>query len=301
MLVLLGTNARGEPACLPVARVSGDPVLEHEVVKLLRERGLPVAGESPCGTVDVVLIADADRVRLTLRDGQEPPVDRVADDVEAAATVIESWARRDVSAPLLAAREAPAPPVQRADRERPPQVQAAAGAPAAPGRRLDLAGALEASLSDDGGLWTGIHAQACLELGPLCLGALVRYAVDTEQSGDSKELATARWMVDMFLRAELPLRWGAFTLSPGLAAGQSAVRADRDVFANSTEDQISGFQARADLDVRLALGRPWSLRLDLAVAYTPVTSGRLGHDGVTLAGMPETQLSLGVGLAYGGL
>jgi hypothetical protein len=166
---------------------------------------------------------------------------------------------------------------------------------------LDLAGALEASLSDDGGLWTGIHAQACLALGPVCVGALVRYAVDTEQAGDSKELATSRWMIDTFLRAELPVRRGPFTFSPGLAMGQSAVRADRDVFSGSTEDQMSGFEARADLDLRLSIGKPWSLRLDVALAYTPVTAGRLGHDGVRLAGMPETQLSLGLGLAYGGL
>ena len=299
--MLLGSTAHAEPACLPVARVSGDPALERAVVTLLRERGVPVAGESPCGTVDVVLVAEAGRVRLTLRDGDEPPVDRLVDDAEGAATVIESWARRDVSAPLLAAREAPAQPPQRQDRETPPTVQASA--PAAPplGRRLDLAAALEASVSDDGGFWTGLHAQACLELGPVCVGALVRYAVDTEQTGDAKELATSRWVVDTFLRAELPLRWGRFTVSPGLAMGQSAVRADRDVFTGSTEDQISGFQARGDVDLRLALGKPWALRLDLAAAYTPVTAGRLGHDGVRLAGMPETQLTLGVGLAYGGL
>lgn len=304
----LAGGARAEPPCTPLVRVSGEPALAGQVIALLRERGLPVDRPGRCGTLTAVLTASGERTRITIVDAEGRTVERTAEDVRAAATVIESWARGDVAAPLLAGRDAPARPAQTADREAPPS-------PPAPTivveRLIEIGAGADAGLASDGALWTGAHARACVNVGSLCAGALVRYQIDTEARGDSIVRDTSRSALDLLLTAELPLRRGRAALWPGVAIGQTSLRATRRSQDRERIDR-SSLAVRGSAAVGYRVARSWWLRADLALGWSPFGARRLEEiaggeeepdpqDGEPLAGFAPVQGWLGVGLVYGGL
>jgi hypothetical protein len=128
-----GGPALAGPRCTAVARVSGAPALVGPVVALLRERGVPVSGDSACGVISAVVASEQERVRVTIIDGDGQVVERVVDDAEGAATAVESWARGDKVDPQRAARPAPPRPARRsiARRRAPSRSRARAGRPLA--------------------------------------------------------------------------------------------------------------------------------------------------------------------------
>jgi hypothetical protein len=298
--VLPAGEAAAEAMCTPSARVGGDPALVGPVVDLLRERGIPV-GPNDCGEIVAVLARDAGHVRVSVTDADGRGVERVADDVESTATLIESFARSDVSAPLLAARALPAEPSLRADREAPPSIRQAAPVVASAPRRIELGAAAELGLSGDGAVWTAARAQGCIGIGALCTGVLVRYADDTDRSGDSQALRSGRWALDLIVLADLPLRRGAFVLTPGIGMGLSIVRSERELFDETTEEETSAMDLRGHVAGGTLLGGGWSLQLDLGLDVKPLARTRIGPHDDKLAGAPRTQGWLGVVLAYGGL
>lgn len=302
-----GTAAAG-PRCTQVARVSGAPVLVGPVLALLRERGVPVEGASQCGAISAVLASEDERVRVTIIDGDGRIVERVVDDVDGAATAVESWARGDLTDPLLAAREAPLRPAADGEAPRPIEISDAARAPAT-GRRVDVGALVEAALSDDGALWAGLRAQGCIELGPVCAGALLRYAVDTENGGLAEDKLSHRQAIDMMLLGELPIHLdrGRFALAPGLAIGLGALRAQRDEVCDECEDEAVALMARGQIAGSARLGRSWDLRLDLSFGWAPFAQEEIGetdmdvNDEPFLAGQPTRIYAAGLGLVYGGL
>ena len=300
-----GRDAAAGAPCTPVVRVTGEPALVGPVVGLLRERHLAVAGPSRCGTVAATLAAAdrGERVRVTITDPDGRTVERIADDPDGAATAIESWARRDVSDPLLQARgvtPGPAP--------------AAAGGPAieeeaaGPGnaRRIEAAIAADGGVSSDGAVWAGVRARGCVQVGALCVGGLARYARDTEKRGDSDALDTARYGLDLLLTADLPLRYGRLSWSPGAGIGQTSVHARRTTGMSDKEDTVA-FRMRGHMAGGLRVAGAWSLRLDVAAEYSPFANTLLGDErddaagDRPLAGAPRFLGWLGLGISYGGL
>jgi hypothetical protein len=298
--------ASAEPDCAPRVQVSGDPALAGPIIALLRQRGVPVEPPSACGTLTAVLTASGERLRVTIVDADGRTVERMAEDASAAATAIESWARRDVSAPLLAARVVPPSGAQTLDRDAPPE-------PAVPPQReqrvVEVGAAVEAGRDSGDTMWRGARAQACVRLGPVCAGGMVRYAADTH-SGEANIRDTRRFAVDALAAAEVPLRLGRVTLVPGAAVGLTALRAIR---RSGDDEQIDRFDlaTRAGLGAGFRVTGAWSLRADLALSYAPfgpallheITSGddtADQNDAPPLAGF-AVQGWLGVGLTYGGL
>ena len=300
-----GGRAVAGQRCTAVAQVSGAPVLVGPVVALLRERGVPVNGSSECGTISAVLASEEERVRVTIIDGDGRVVERLVDDAEGAATAVESWARGDLTDPLLAARQAPPRPA--VDREAPRVIEADASRPAA--RRVDVGALAEAALSDDGALWTGVRGQACVELGAVCAGALLRYAVDVENGGLAEDKLSHRSAIDFMLAAELPIALdrGRFAITPGIAAGVSALRASRDEVCDECEDEAIALLLRGQVAGTARINRSWDLRLDLFTGWAPFAQEKLGetdmdvNDEPWLAGAPTLVYGLGLGLVYGGL
>src|SRR5256885_15559611 len=90
-----GAHADGERV-LPAA-LEGDPALVAEVGEELSRRGVSVGtGEE---VVSASVTAEADGIRVTLRDPQGRTTDRLVATVDPAAALVESWARRDIARP----------------------------------------------------------------------------------------------------------------------------------------------------------------------------------------------------------
>ena len=301
-----GGGAQAGPRCTAVARVSGAPALVGPVVSLLRQRGVPVAGESACGVISAVLASEAERVRVTIIDGDGRVVERVVDDAESAATAVESWARGDIADPLLAARAAPPRPA--VDREAPRAIELeSASRPAA--RRVDAGALAELAVSDDDALWAGVRAQGCVEIGATCIGAMLRYAVDTETDGTTVQQSSHRSAIDLLVIGEVPigLARGRFSLAPGLGGGLGALRAHREEACDECEDEAIALVLRGQLAGTARISRSWDVRLDLFALWAPFAQGRIGeidmdlNDEPWLAGAPTWVSGVGLGLVYGGL
>lgn len=299
-------SAIAGPRCTAVARVSGAPVLVRPVVALLRERGVPVEGESECGAISAVVASEDERVRVTIIDDDGRVVERVVDDAEGAATAVESWARGDLLDPLLAAREAPPRPA--VDREAPRAIAIESESrPAA--RRVDVAALAEAAMSDDGALWAGARAQGCVEIGATCMGAMLRYAVDTEVEGIAAEQFSHRAAIDVLLVGEVPIELdrGRFAVTPGLGAGLGALRAHREEVCDECEDEATAFLLRGQLAGTARINRSWDIRLDLFAQWAPFAQKKIGetdmdaNDEPWLAGAPSWVSGVGLGLVFGGL
>jgi hypothetical protein len=203
-----------------------------------------------------------------------------------------------VAAPLLVARAAPPPPQQAPDREAPPVAQVFRHTAPPPRPAYAVSAFVEAGLSSDGALWRGVRGHGCLTVGRLCLGAQAGYAEDLRDGGDSQALETARWAFDLLVTADLPLQTGRFALSPGVAAGLTTFKAEREVPRGDAEDITAGLLLRGHVAGELRFGEAWWLRLDLAFGYAPFADSRLGDPADPLAGEPKTQGSVGLGLTY---
>jgi hypothetical protein len=273
------------------------------VVALLRERHLPVTGASACGVVaaTVAVAGAGPRVRVTIVDPDGRTAARVADDVEAAATFIESWARPDVSDPLLRLRAGPPgrPPATGRAVDRPRRE------PAMP-HPIAVSVAGEFGVSSDGAQWAAVRADVCASLGAMCLGGLARYAVDLERRGDSVRFDTARSGLDLFLTADAPIRRGALAFSPGAGVGLTSIHASRDD-PERDQDDVAAFALRAHLASSFRLAREWSVAIDLAAEYAPLADTVLGDEpgdmregDPLLAGAPIWYGWVGVGVSYGG-
>jgi hypothetical protein len=171
------------------------------------------------------------------------------------------------------------------------------------GWRGQIVGAFDASASGDGAVWAGARVQGCARVGILCLGALVMFARDTERSGDSADFDTSRWMLDLMVAADVPWSAGRFSLSPGIAVGETALHLERGE-PNPDRETMTDLRLRAYLAAGLRIAGSWSLRMDAGVAYTPFATTRIldTEDQLPpLAAAPRWQASLGIGVSYGGL
>ena len=301
---LFGGEAVAQERCKPAARVSGEPALVASVTDVLHRRGISTTATAACRPIHVTLARADERTVVTITDAEGRVVERVAIDAQSVATTIESWARRDLSDPLLATRSGPQPveatigPTS----ARPEGVFRRAPGVGRQPPRFELVAALQSGLSGDGALWAGIRARGCARVGAFCFGAMIGYSKDTEVSGLSLEYQTTRSALDLVLIANRPFERGRFTLSPGVGVGQSAITARAMVGAIEEDDYKGNFHLRAHLDSTVYLSGAWSLAVDLAVGYNPFATTILDKDEpVPLAGVPRIQTWLGVGLSYGGL
>lgn len=285
--------AAAEARCAPVVELLGPPGLSAPVATRLRERRLALGRSSRCGRLVATVAAAGARIQLTIVDPEGRRVERTAEDLDEAATAIESWVRRDVSDPLLGARLPPSPPSSRVQasgsvrRPRRPSLAATAG--------------LDAGATQDGGLWAGAHAGGCAAVGPVCVGGLVRYARDTGVSGDTDELGSSRDALSMLATADLAIDAGRLALVPGLELGQSSIHAR----LGSDREDVTALVAGARLAIALELSATWAICLQLTGELAPRANVRLGDeaddddpDGV-LAGAPRWAAWAGLGMRYG--
>jgi hypothetical protein len=292
-VVALAASVRAWAApCPPSAVVIGDDALVADVNVELRARGIGIDGGVPC-TVLAEIVADGDHLRVTISDPDGRRVERTAANARTAATAIESWARRDVGDPLLEIHAVPTRTEPSA--EVPSEVPSRAPS-------FEVGAALDTGVSGDGGLWSGGRARACVMVGGLCVGALVRFAVDTAVAGDTVLLESDRHALDLAVAVELPRDLGHWWIAPGAGVGQTSLTAYRDEPGAEEREQASAWFLHAGLAVGRRVGTAWRLRLDAGLAWAPLAASRLGEaDGIDrqLASLSPVRGWLGLGVDYG--
>jgi hypothetical protein len=201
-------------------------------------------------------------------------VEREVSTPATAATVIESFARSDLAAPLLRARE-PAPAPAPAPR---PAVQ----------RGVQLFAAAETARGSDATSWFGAQLGACITLGHVCAGARMRLAglADAE---------TFRHAHELLLGVDLPLS-DAWSLGVALGMGEIRTR------MIGTDDARETAGPRADLHATVSLPIGRRTAVDLALATELVGARRVeGGSARSLPDEPRALVRLGAGIRFGGL
>ena len=280
--VPVGT-ASAEP-CAPSARVSGDPDLVASVTELLEQRGIATA-TTTCPAVEVH-VAHRGASLVVAQLAGRPPIEREVTELVAAATLIESWTRTDVDAPLLAAHHLASQPPEA------PAVTAGVAAPAVSPRGLQVFFGLETSVAEDRSTWFGTQLGVCVMLGPVCAAARVRIASTTPEW----ERHVERRAIDVLFGGHVPFRLGATTLSPGCAAGLGAV--------HSSEMSVGGtetFGLRADAHVVWSIPISSHLSVDLSAVADVTQVIDVESSSGRLADEPRILGRVGAGLRYGGL
>jgi hypothetical protein len=299
----IAARAWAAPACGPSALLEGDDPSLGAVARELEQLGIATAPSPECASVRVRIEGTPSGLTVRIVDAYGRSSERVTSGPAAAATLVESWARTAVLAPLLPRRAA----------ERPPDRPVAAEAPAiaAPGvaprsrggREVSLAASAETSVATDRSLWVGVTAGVCMTVGRACAGVLARVSVDSEASGDSHARDSDRLESDVLLGVWLPLRFGRLTLAPGLAFGVGWLRTSAAHTTSADGDPVDadagGLRASASVRLSVAVTPTLAVDLGLATDVAPLAhTGPYATDAVVLAGEPFAYLRGGLGLRW---
>jgi hypothetical protein len=300
LVIVTAQLARAEP-CPPAATLTGDDDLVRAIRALLGARG--IADETPrCPAVR----ARVERRGAWLVVGVERPggapggapgglIERSVSEVATAATVIESWTRSDVAAPLLASREVPVVDA--------PEPGAAAGSPPA-ARGIQLFAAEETSIASDGTVWQGMQLEACIMLGPICAAARLHggKVISQPASWDGFE----RHGAEVYVGIDVPIAIGRARLTPGFAAGYG------EMFTRHASDgepmgmEIGG--PRAEVHAAVSWPLTAHLAVDLVTTGALTQATRIESRGpavpdpaLVFPAEPRALLRFAVGVRYGAL
>jgi hypothetical protein len=283
LLVLLSAQQVGA-ACATVPQLQGEPALIASVAQELTRRG-NASGED-CTPLRVRLSLQGGGYLMTIEDPSGRRSERQVASVEMVATLIETWMMSGVGELVIA----PAPP---------PPVVVAAPTPTPAPSRLVLAAQAESAWANDGSLWMGLGASACVRLGRLCVGTLVRFA-DDEGWAARDDVPGARSKLSALLIGRTALTFGRVRLVPRLGLGmawkweaQPKGRHDDRWPPAETRDWL---RAEAGLAAELLVRRPWTVFLDLSCEVAPMALGNevTGPDGTRRDAGVFPRLGLGV-------
>jgi hypothetical protein len=306
-------------SCPQIVQLEGDSALTPVIGQALRRRGIDTQPQGGCPAVHALVQRRGGLLAITVNE-EVRLGERMVADVGTAVSVIESWVRSDISAPLLAAPP-PAPS------ESPPLAPAVAVAPAPPAAgppprtRFDLELLAEVGVDKDAATWVGASLRGCLAVKALCLGLAWRMAGDLPGGAPSG-------LIDQLLSSEIlgtlavPLRAGRFRFVPsvGLGAGwlrhqvhgtisvdsgdsASDERKSRLLVVNDASAQDGGFRAEVRLlgAVQLHAGMELALGISLGASFLDskaVSVQVASNVAQPLAAAPWGTLRLGLGLRW---
>lgn len=282
LLCLTSGHVHGAPICVPAVQVEGEPALREPVASGLRRRGVSEEPPAGCPITRVVLNRREALISVSLSE-ESRRARRVVADTDTAISVIESWVRSDLSAPLLLALlpQEPVPP--------PPPPLPPPAPPASV--RAHLALFVEAGGGMAGGAWLGGGLRACAELRRVCVGGAWR--IDGDVGGDAN--GGRRITTELLATAALPLQLGPLilTLSLGLgvawarysaeagsllprSGGQSGSESGESTAPLAASVRADTGGLRAEARVELAVPLPRGLFVFAAVALDAALTGRDG-------------------------
>lgn len=282
------------PAC-PVAVVvhGDDAALREDVNAALREGGVVTHGIPGCSALHVDVQRSKAGVVLRRSDRDE---EREVSDASVAASLAGSWAHADVTGPFLP----PEPTARPAADVRPtPTPLPTAVDPVSVGVAL---GALGAS---DGSVWAAAGLDACVRVGPLCVGLEAIGRLDTAASGASASIGSNRGGLDVLAQASLPLRSGRFSLAPSLGLGAGWMRSGWGGPEDGSEGETIDIDAggpRLETGLRGSYEvRPGVLADLRAIAMlSPVAhTSAYREDAVAVAGEPVLTAGGWLGIRFG--
>jgi hypothetical protein len=312
--VIFGLLASSAGECPAAAVLEGDETLVRTVQARLEARGLASEPLLGCDAVRVSLAAHGDQIAMQIAAGESQPIARSAHDASEAATIIESWARTDVAAPLLEHELPPRPPLRPAapDEKSPQQTPTDDAPPLVEPRPFAIGASAAAGLGSDGSKWFGIDIRGCFLVWRVCLGGRFQPAFELRGAGDFGQ--QPRLSLDFMATADLPLVLDFLEVAPGFGIGQSILRSERtmtnpvDGPPLVVEDDTSGFKLRAQLGAGFRVARHWSARLELALDYTPFAERVLREsvvegepENIAIEGEVPLTAWLRAGLELGGL
>lgn len=274
--------------CRATAVVDGDHELVETVTAMLARRGVDTRS-SECPASAATVIRRGTSIVVTVRDPDGRRSERTLADPEAAAAVIESWARRDINAAsLIGWLEDPAARTPDAT----PHDEMPALAPRRSGARerdvVSIGAELETALAFDGTTWLGARGTACITAGPVCVGASARYL------GYSGRSST-----DVLAAVDLPIGLGdhdRVVVDVGAAAGPGW-------FVSNTVDLGSttlGLRLDGHASVSYTLVPHVALVAGVAIGYSPsapvtLRMGELPKTNEEPSGFVRGELGLRIG------
>jgi|JI10StandDraft_1071094.scaffolds.fasta_scaffold291521_2 hypothetical protein len=278
--------------CGPAATIAGEPSLVAAIAPILAARAL-TDGAPECPTLAVTVSARDGAVVVAFEHrGQR--LERAVADAATAATVIESFVRGDVAAPLLAPRMAP--PREPGAGE--PPASLAPPAPVGTRGRVHLFLGPDAALARDGTRWLGAQIGACITLGPVC--AAVRHRLAQVVSGPGEwEHSLDRRAIELLVGIDVPLTIGSVHVTPGFAGGIGQI--DTRDRARGIRVETGGLRADVHATIGFALTRRWAIELAAAGVLTQATHVENLEGKSELPREARLLGHLGVGVRYGGL
>lgn len=264
--------------CGPTVILEGEAGLVQTVGRTLRHRGIAVEGpgsgeEDECPAVRAEVTRRGARLDVIVLAQEVRRSERLVEDTATAATLIESWARSDISAPLLVGHWVPRPP----DAATPEEVVS----PALPRRHLlalHVYARAEVAVGNTGALWPGGSFGGCVRVGPTCIGLRLRIGGDA-RAVTNGDLAALRLATDMLATLDVPVRLGRWTLWPGVGLGVGWLRtalANDDGDAGTVGD--GGIRTDLHLDASYALLHGLALDVSLSLGGAFLGSGDVSLD-----------------------
>jgi hypothetical protein len=276
--------ARGAPAACPAAVVvtGGPAALVTEVRAALTVARVQPMATPGCEAVQVTIEGGAEDMLLRVRDPAGRTSVRRMASARAAAALIESWTRSDLTDGLM--RRPVVPPTAAEP------IADASPTPTSRAGRATGQVAGETAVGSDGSAWLGGTAGVCLAMGRICLGPAARFAA-----------ADGRRALDGLLAARLPIALGGLTLAPGLAVGYGWHHRAADLHQLQADQQLVGVvgetgpvsshgpRLEGELSLSIPLGASLALELRTGLGGAPqVEAG------------PRLHLRGGLGLRVGG-
>jgi hypothetical protein len=325
------TRTIGAEPCPPRAELSGDPVAIARVRDELARLGVAIGAADPaCRAVRArVELDERGGIAVAIVDAGRRTEGRVVSDPALAAAWIDSWLRNDLDASWSTRASAPAAPAAAPVAEHPSAVRTVRSV----FDRGAVAVGYEQAFTGDASAWYGGSVAGCAALGPICIGARVRYG--HQASGQTSVLTDERSELAALATASMGFELGRMAIVPELGLGAGRLAAQRgvpckcgpsdpncapgciDADGNPTTATVlravASHQPRVAAALRIAIPLFEHVWLDAiaSVTYVPFAHADpfvvdpealpQGTDPAlyTLPGEPVTSMQLGIGLRVG--
>ncbi|CAN5877536.1 hypothetical protein BH11MYX3_BH11MYX3_39540 [soil metagenome] len=277
--------------CAPAAVVAGDPTLAAAVGELLGSHGIESTESTECPAVHAQVMRRGDAIVVTrISPGSEPTAEHLVSELATAATVIESWTRDDLEAVSLISSAHTTPALDYAG---PPAVTRLA-APPAP--RVRAFGAFETSFADDRSGWVGMVVGGCVQVGVVCASVRGRFAAVAFGARAWNNIE--RHAVDVLVGGDIPLRFGATTLSFGFGAGMGSTHTGLEEAHAMRGTETFGLRADAHVAWAIPIFRSLALDLSASIDASQVTDVETSSTAM-LASEPWMLARIAAGLRLG--
>jgi hypothetical protein len=283
VLVLATPVASAEP-CRATALLEGDDQLVDALDAALHRRGIETTARAECPAARARITRRGSAIAVSVVDPDGRSSERSLANLDAAASLIESWARQDLNAPLLVGKtyESPTPG---------PSLVVPAAAVARARDPFSLVAAGETSFDLDGATWFGARATGCGRIGPTCVGVTGRL-LSADPSSSYDVLASVDLPVPVTAR---------IAVVAGAGVGAGWLRAVDTSMEASPLTTTLGLRTDGHAALSFALGAHVALHLGISLGTSTSSASTRGGEGQPAVTTSATELMFrgDVGLRIG--